>query len=198
MPASGPRAGGPPASGPPASAHDIRRFESAVWSLFVLSDNTSLPAPYRAACRLAAEFAAARLAPGAPEVATLVELAVEVGGGEGAVPDELLLARLRTLGWQGPPTAILEAPAPLQGAPPRNLVSERLRAQALETVLRQVEARLSDKALVLLRREEFARRVEELRRGPGDIRTKTERAFELLEVVERNAGAAARRKGPTD
>jgi hypothetical protein len=181
-----------PVRGASESAHDIRRFESAVWSLFVLSDNASLPAPARAACRLAAEFAAARLEPGAPQVGGLVELAVEVGGGEVAPEEERLLARLRALGWQGPQSAIREAPPPLPGAPPRNLVSEKLRQQALENILREIEGRLANRALAIPRREELLRRITELRMGGADVRTKTERAWQLLEVVERNLAAGAR------
>ncbi len=187
-----------PAGGPSQSAHDIRRFESVVWSLFVLSDNASLPAPARAACRLAAEYAALRLEPGAPEVAGLVEMAVEVGSSESAPREELLLARLRALGWQGPPSAIQEAPPPLSGAPPRNLVSQRLRQEALENILRGIEGRLANKALAIPKREELLGRLDELRKGPGDVRTKTERAWQLLEVIERNLHAGAGGDRPKD
>ena len=183
---------------PSEAAHEIRRFESAVWSLFVLSENTSLPDSCRAACRLAAEYAAERLEPGAPEVGALVEMAIEVGGGENAPSEELLLARLRRLGWQGPSSALKEAPPPLSGAPPRNLVSQRLREKALENILREVERHLSNKDVAVPKREELARRLEELRKGSIDVRTKTERAWQLLEVVERNLHASARDKPPKD
>lgn len=187
-----------PQSGPWESAHDIRRFESAVWSLFVLSENASLPDAARAACRMAAELAVAHLAPGAPQVAGLVEMAVQVGGGEIALTEEVLLARLRALGWQGPASALRQAPPALVGAPPRNLVSERRRQQALENILREIEGPLSNKAVALPKREELIGRLQELRKGPGDVRTKTERAWQLLEVVERNLVAGARAQAPKD
>lgn len=185
-----------PAGGPADAAHEIRRFESVVWSLFVLSENTSIPVPCRAACRLAADFAAERLEPGAPQVPTLVELAIEVGGGENAPREELLLARLRRLGWQGPASALKEAPPPLSGAAPRNIVSERLRQEALANILREVERRLANKDVAIPKREELLRRLDELRKGPGEVRTKTERAWQLLDAIERNLHAARPRDGP--
>jgi hypothetical protein len=179
-------------------AHEIRRFESAVWSLFVLSDNPNLPVPARAACRIAAEYAAGSLEPGAQGVAALVQLAIEVGGGEVAPSKEALLARLREVGWAGGPSALDAPPPPLEGPPPRNLVSDQRRKEALDRIFAECERHLRDSDLLAPQRLEYARRLAEVKAMQADLRTKTERAWALLEVLERNLYARTRETGVGD
>lgn len=176
-------------------AHDIRRFESAIWSLYILSDNPTLPPECRAACRVAAEFAVASLRPGDRAVQGLVELVIEVGGGEVAPPPEALLGRLRQVGWQGAATALDAAPPPLEGPPPRNIVSDKMRAEAFERILKATEVHLNDPDLSVPERNQLAGRLAEIRASKQDMRTRTERAWELLELVERNLYARTRETG---
>ncbi len=179
-------------------AHEIRRFESAVWSLYVLSDNPSLPEDARAACRLGAEFAVKHLMPGASGVTPLMQLVIEVGGGEVAPSREHLLARLREAGWAGSNTDLDKAPPALTGPPPRNLVSDQMRSEAFGRILAECERHLRDPDLMAPQRHEYAARLAELRSGPGDVRTKTERAWALLDVLERNSYARTRETGAGD
>ena len=183
----------PPGSRASQPAHEIRRFESAVWSLYILSDNTGLPADARAACRTAADFAAASMRPGDAGVEALIRLVIEVGGGENAPARELLLARLREVGWTGDARQLEQAPPPLEGAPPRNLVSDQLRRDAYDRIVGDIESRLREPDLPAEQRQAYAARLTELRSAPGDIRSKTERAWALLGVLERNKGARARK-----
>jgi hypothetical protein len=185
-----------PAASQPA--HEIRRFESAVWSLYVLSENPHLPVPARAACRLAADYAAANVQPGAVSVTALVQLAIEVGGGEVALSREALLARLREVGWAGAAAALDAPPPPLDGPPPRNLVSDQRRKEALDRILVECERHLRDPDLIAPKRHEYARRLAELKAVQADLRTKTERAWALLEVMERNFYARTHRPGQGD
>lgn len=179
-------------------AHEIRRFESAVWSLYILSDNTSLPVDGRAACRIAADFAVEHLKPGARGVDGLVHLVIEVGGGEVAPPREMLLARLREIGWKGDPDSLAVVPKPLEGPPPRNLVSDQMRLDALERILKAAELHLSDPDFSVPERNALAARLGEIRVAKIDVRTRTERAWELLELVERNLYARTRETGAGD
>lgn len=179
-------------------AHEIRRFESAVWSLYILSDNSSLPVDGRAACRIAGDFAVEHLKPGDRGVAGLVHLVIEVGGGEVAPPREMLLAWLREIGWQGDPGALETPPRPLAGPPPRNIVSDQMRSAALERILKATEFHLGDPDLSVPERNALAARLGEIRAANMDIRTRTERAWELLELVERNLYARTRETGAGD
>jgi hypothetical protein len=179
-------------------AHEIRLLETAVWSLYTLSENPSLSAEGRAACRIGADFAVANLKPGDSGVAPLVQLVIEAGGGEQAPGREMLLARLRQAGWSGEPSALDKAPEPLRGPPPRNLVSDQKRAQALERILKAIERHLPDGDLSLPERNSLAASLGEIRSSKLDIRTRTERAWALLELVERNLLARARETGAGD
>jgi hypothetical protein len=174
-------------------AHEIRRFESAVWSLYILSDNTGLPPEARAACRKAADFAAASMRPGDRGVEALIRLVIEVGGGENAPTRELLLARLREMGWAGEASDLDKAPEALAGPPPRNLVSDQLRRDAFDHIIGDIESRLRDNDLPADQRQAYAARLAELRAAPGDVRSKTDRAWALLGVLERNREARTRK-----
>jgi hypothetical protein len=179
-------------------AHEIRRFESAVWSLYMLSDNPSLPVHCRAGCRLAADFAVASLKPADPRVAALVSLVIEVGGGEVAPAPDAILKLLREAGWTGTARELEATPAPLAGPPPRNLVSDRMRKEALDRILAEAERHLRDPDLLTPQKLEFGRRLDEIRKAKDEIRTKTERAWELLEALERNLYARTRETGAGD
>lgn len=179
---------------PPPAAHEIRKFESAVWSLYVLSENDTLPLATRAACRAAADHAATEMGPGHPGVTALVQLVIDAGGGEGPVPKEALLAHLRQAGWQGEASALDREPPPLVYPPPRNLVSDQMRGDALDKVLSDIARVLDDKELPPEQRSLYSARLADLRSSPGDVRSKTERAWALLGVLERNREARARRK----
>jgi hypothetical protein len=183
----------PPGSRASQPAHEIRRFESAVWSLYILSDNTGLPADARAACRAAADYAAARMTPGDPGVEALIRLVIEVGGGENAPPRELLLARLREAGWTGDARELDQAPPPLTGPPPRNLVSDQLRRDAFDHIVGDIETRLRDNDLAPDQRQAYAARLAELLGSQGEVRSKTERAWALLGVLERNRESRLRK-----
>jgi hypothetical protein len=185
--------GAPPGSRAGQPAHEIRRFESAVWSLYMLSENESLPAEARAACRAAADHAATEMGPGHPGVTALMQLVIEVGGGEAPPSREMLLARLRDAGWDGDASALGREPPPLVYPPPRNLVSDRMRGAALDKILADIELALADKQVPPEQRKAFAARLAALRAGPGDVRSKTDRAWALLGVIERNREARARR-----
>lgn len=187
----------PPGSRASQPAHEIRRFESAVWSLFILSDNTGLPADARAACRAAADFAAASMRPGDAGVEALIRLVIEVGGGENAPSLELLLARLREVGWTGDAHQLEQAPPPLTGPPPRNLISDQMRRDAFDRIVGDIERRLADNEIPPDQRPAYAARLNQLRDSPGDIRSKTERAWALLAVLERNREARSRKPSDT-
>jgi hypothetical protein len=172
-----------------AEAHEIRRFESAVWSLYVLSENEGLPQEARAACRLAADFAATSMGPGHPGVAGLMQLVIEVGGGEAPVPRAKLVALLREAGFEGDPGALDHPPPPLVYPPPRNLVSDKQRREAAEKVLGEIEAHLRDPKMPAEERTRYLARLGQLRASGADVRTQTERAWALLHVLERNRQA---------
>lgn len=176
-------------------AHEIRRFESAIWSLYTLSDNHSLPAHSRAACRVAADHATGHMQPSDRAVPSLVNLVIEVGGAETPPTKDALLKRLGEIGWQGSPEALDTAPAPLDGPPPRTLVSDKMRQQALDKILAECERHLKDADLLAPQKAEYAKRLEEIHAMKGDIRTATERAWALLEVLERNLYARTRETG---
>lgn len=176
-------------------AHEIRRFESALWSLYMLSDNPSLPVRGRAACRAAADHASSHMKPDDKAVASLVNLVIEVGGAETAPSEDLLLKILREVGWAGSPEDLARIPPALTAPPPRTLVSDKMRKEALDQILGECERHLSDGDLLAPQKAEFGKRVAEIRQSKGDIRTKTERAWELLEVLERNLYARTRETG---
>jgi hypothetical protein len=176
-------------------AHEIRRFESAIWSLYMLSDNPSVPAECRAACRIAADHAAGHMQPSDRAVPSLVNLVIEVGGADTPPTKGALLKRLGEIGWQGSPEALDIAPAPLDGPPARTLVSDKMRKQALDKILAECERHLKDADLLAPQKAEYAKRLDEIRSAKGDIRTKTEQAWALLEVLERNLYARTRETG---
>lgn len=175
-------------------AHEIRRFESAVWSLYVLSENPALPLDARAACRAAADHAALDMTPGDDGVTALIQLVIEVGGGEKPVPREQLLGRLRQSGWVGDPTVLDKEPPPLVYPPPRNIVSDQLRSDALDKILSDIERHVKDPKMPPDQRQSYGLRLAELRASPADMRSKTERAWALLGVIERNREAREAKK----
>lgn len=168
-----------------AAAHDIRRFESAVWSLYTLSDNTALPVSVRAACRLAADHAIDSLKPGDPRVTFLVGLVIEAGTGDPPPTPKGLLERLRKAGVEATAEQLQEAPAPLVQPPSAAVVTDGERAKALERVYGAVEAHLKDPDLTPVEAKHYRDRLERLRSTKADVRTKTEMAWSLLESVER-------------
>ena len=172
-------------------AHEIRRFESAVWSLYVLSENPALPLDARAACRAAADHAALDMTPGEDGVTALIQLVIEVGGGESPIPREALLGRLRQSGWVGDPAVLDKEPPPLVYPPPRNIVSDKLRTDALDKILADIERHIKDAKMPAEERQRYGLRLAQLRDGRGDTRSKTERAWALLGVLERNREARA-------
>jgi len=176
-------------------AHEIRRYESAVWSLYMLSENPSIKPYARAACRFAADFAVKNLNPGDRAVTPLMELVIEVGGGEVVPSKEALLARLRAVGWQGSPAELDKVPEPLEAPPTRSIVSDKLRQEAFERILAAVENHLHDQDLGVVEKKAIREKLAEVRSSKADIRTKTQRAWELLDWVERNLYMRTRETG---
>ncbi len=181
-----------------AAAHDIRRFESAVWSLYTLSDNAALPANVRAACRLAADHAVEALAPGDPRVTFLVGLVIEAGTGDTPPKMSTLLARLAKAGVKATAEDLAQAPAPLERPPSAALVTDSERQKALGRIYSAIEAHLKDPDLTPVEVANFRRRLDALRAAPGDVRTKTEMAWSLLEAVERLLYHRTRQTGAGD
>jgi hypothetical protein len=168
-----------------AAAHDIRRFESAVWSLYTLSDNPSLPVNVRAACRLGAAHAVESLKPGDPRVTFLVGLVIEAGTGDRPPKDSELVARLAKAGVKVTAADLKVAPAPLERPPSAALVTDGERRKALERIFSAIEVHLKDPDLTPVEAQHFRTRLDRLRAQQADVRTKTEMAWALLETVER-------------
>ncbi|HEX9709323.1 MAG TPA: hypothetical protein VGB42_05085 [Candidatus Thermoplasmatota archaeon] len=178
-----------------AAAHDIRRFESAVWSLYTLSDNASLPAPTRAACRLAADHAVKALRPGDPRVTFLVGLVIEAGAGDPPPDMKVLLVRLAKAGVKATEADLADAPPPLKEPPPSAIVTDEERRKALSRVFTAIEAHLKDTDLTPVETAHFRGRLEGLRTSAGDVRTKTEMAWALLDSMERSLYFRTRQTG---
>jgi len=176
-------------------AHEIRRYESAVWSLYMLSENPSIKTYARAACRAAADFALENLKPGDRAVTALMELVIEVGGLDNVPAKEALLALLRAIGWKGPASDLDKEPEPLSSPPPRSIVNDKLREEAFERILTSVERHLSDPDLSVVEKNAMREKLAEIRASKSDIRTRTQRAWELLDWVERNLYLRTRETG---
>jgi hypothetical protein len=178
-----------------AAAHDIRRFESAVWSLFTLSENASLPVHARAACRLAAEFATESLRPGDPRVAHLVALVIDLGGSDAPPKAEVVLARLKRAGVQATQEDMKRLPAPLTRPPSATIVGDAEREKALGRIFMAIESHLKDPDLSAVEKQNTTRRLEAIRASKEDVRTRTERAWSLLDFVERSLHLRSRETG---
>jgi hypothetical protein len=178
-----------------AAAHDIRRFESAIWSLYTLSDNASLPAASRAACRLAADHAVEALRPGDPRVTFLVGLVIEAGTADPPPSAKALLARLKKAGVEASEEDLARAPEPLKQPPAAAIVTDGERRKALERVLGAIEVHLKDTDLTPVEAAHFRGRLEGLRTSPADVRTKTEMAWALLDSIERSLYFRTRQTG---
>lgn len=181
-----------------AAAHDIRRFESAVWSLYTLSDNEALPVAVRAACRLAADHAVKSLKPGDPRVTFLVGLVIEAGTGDPPPTPKSLLTRLRKSGVEATVRDLQEAPAPLDQPPSAAIVTDGERRKALERVYGAIEVHFKDPDLTPVETQHYRQRLERLRASKGDVRTKTEMAWALLDSVERTLHHRTRQTGAGD
>ncbi len=169
-----------------APANDIRRFESAVWSLYTLSDNPSLPVHARAACRLAADHAVRVLKPGDPAVMILVGLVIEVGAGEPALDTKAVLVRLKKAGVEAGEADLAKAPEPLKEPPPSSIVTDGERHKALDRVYGAIETHLKDLDLTRVETAHYASRLESLRASPADVRSKADMAWLLLDAMERS------------
>jgi len=198
--------GGPPAlneedtlelgrSGAAAAAHDIRRFESAVWSLYTLSENASLPTYARTACRKAADFAMEHLKPGDPRVAHLVALVVEVAGSDATPKAEVILARLKRSGVEATAEELLQPPPRLERPPSATIIGDAEREKALARIFTAIESHLKDPDLSAVEKQSTTRRLEAIRASKEDVRTRTERAWSLLDFVERSLYLRSRETG---
>ncbi len=181
-----------------AAAHDIRRFESAVWSLYTLSENGSLPVHARAACRRAAEFATEELRPGDPRVAHLVQLVIDIGGADAPPKAEVVLARLKRAGVHATLEELQRAPAPLARPPSATIVGDAEREKALSRIFSAIESHLKDPDLNAMEKQNTTKRLESIRASKEDVRTRTERAWALLDFVERSLHLRSRETGTGD